>query len=96
MPKTFKAELTVPTEQFGNIRPQVEGTAQEIVDAYFEFSRMVKPKEGLNEKNFNIFLDKYLMGEKNHVEEYQEMSPKQQEVVQIIKRSLARIKSRQK
>ncbi len=94
--RKFKAELTIPTEQFGNIRPTVEGTAEEIVEAYFEFSRMVKPKQGIPDKDYNAFMDSYLMGNLEGLGEvYQVMSPEQQHCVQTIKRSLARIKRRQ-
>ncbi len=96
MPKTFKAELTIPAEQFGNIRPQVEGTAEEIVDAYFEFSRMVKPKEGLPPKEWNAAIDRYLNDGTGDTEQYQKMSPEQQRVLQEIKKSYKRLEAKQK
>lgn len=95
MPKLFKAELTIPVEQYGNIRPTVEGTAQDIVDAYFEFSRMVKPKEGLSDKDFNEFLENQaLANDKNHIETYNLMSVLQKTIVQTNKRLFARLKAK--
>lgn len=94
MPK-FQAQIRIPTEQFAYIELSVEDTAENIVAIHYDFLRMVKPKVGLPEKEFNSFVDKYLLGEKNHVEVYQLMSPEQQVCVQTIKRSLARIKAKQ-
>jgi hypothetical protein len=93
--RTFKAELTIPAEQFGNIRPTIEGTAEEIVDAYFEFSRMVKPQEGLPHKEWNAALDRYLNDGTGDTEAYIAMSPAQQNVIQEIKKSFKRLKAKE-
>lgn len=94
MPK-FKAQIRIPTEQFAYIELEVEDTAENIVLIHYDFLRMVKPKVGIPDKEYNDFVDRYLLGEKNHVEVYQLMSPEQQTCVQTIKRSLARIKAKQ-
>lgn len=54
--------------------------------------REYKGGEGLSEKEFNHFIDRMLLGEDNHVEEYQRMSEKQKEAVQVLKRALKRLK----
>lgn len=91
----YRATLRIPTaEQYAYIEITVEDTPESILDAYRDFTRKVKGSEGLQEKDFSKFIDQYLLGQSNHVEEYQKMSDEQKRTVQIIKRSLARLKSR--
>ena len=40
----MKAELLIPTVQYGNIKVEVEGTAEEIVKTYFEVKKEVEVK----------------------------------------------------
>ena len=87
----FKAELTIPTEQYGNIRPTVEGTPEEIVQAYRDFSALTKPREGLSSKEFNQALDRYLSEGTGDAEVYIAMSQEQQGVIQEIKKAFKRI-----
>lgn len=94
MPRTFKAELTIPVEQYGNIKPIIEGTAQDIVDAYYEFSKMVKPQVGLSTKQFNDALDTYLNDGTGNTEVYMAMSLPQKEVFQHLKRAFKRIEAK--
>ncbi|MFA5937606.1 MAG: hypothetical protein WC822_07050 [Candidatus Paceibacterota bacterium] len=90
----YKAQLRIPTnEQYAYIEITVEGTPEFIVDAYNEFTGMLKPKEGLTQAEFNKALDRYLKDGTGEVEVYVKMSPKQQHVFQEIKRSLKRIKA---
>ena len=91
----YKAELTIPTEQFGNIRPIVEGTVDEIIEAYWEFSNAFKDKEGLNVKDWQKALDDYLNLGTMNSDMYDSMSLKQQGLIQEIKKSLKRIKSKE-
>lgn len=97
MIQTFKATLRVPTnEQYAFVEVSLEDTAEKIREAYYELTDMFKPKEGLSVKDYNDFIDKYLLGEMNGLGEiYHTMSKDQQDTVQTIKRSLARIKARQ-
>ena len=85
----------ISTGQFEYLAFEVEGTPEAAVEAYRALQVAFKGGEGLPEKEFNAFLDRQLMGETNHVEEYQLMSAEQQKVVQTIKRSLKRIEARQ-
>ncbi len=90
----YKAELTIPTEQYGNIRPVVEGTAEEIVAAYFEFKSALGG-EGIPDKEFDQWLDRYLTENTGDSNVYARMSAPQRATIQTIKRSINRIKARQ-
>lgn len=41
----MKSELIIPTVQFGNIKVEVEGTIEEIVNMYFKLWRKVEEKK---------------------------------------------------
>lgn len=94
--KTYKAEITIPTEAFGNIKPTVEGTPQAIVEAYKEFAKEWKGGEGLTEAEMDSFIEKQLLGESNDINQYERATPNQKTEIQRIKRALKRIKARQK
>lgn len=53
-----------------------------------------QPGNGIADKEYNAFIDRMLLGEANHVEEYQAMSDVQKASVQVIKRALKRIEAR--
>lgn len=94
MARNFKAELTIPVEQYGNIRPTIEGSAEDIVSAYWEFATLVRPREGVEEKAMNTFVDNMLLGNgKNSIDVYNQMSKGQQDTVQCLKRGLKRIRA---
>lgn len=40
-----KAELLIPTVQFGNIKVEVEGTEEQIVDTYFRLWKKIEDKK---------------------------------------------------
>ena len=95
--KTYKAQIIIKTEEFCNISPAVEGTPEEIVEAYREFRSAIntlKPQVGLSDKEFNDWLDNYLVNGTGDAGKYAEMSPEQMNVIQQIKKSTKRIKSR--
>ncbi len=93
--KTYKAELTIPVEQYGNIRPTIEGSAFDIVSAYWDFAKLIRPREGVDEKTMNVFIDNMLLGNgKNSMDVYQSMSKAQMDCVQVVKRSMKRLKAR--
>lgn len=93
----MKTIVQIQTEPFQLISQEFdcEMTPDEAVEAYRALQRAYKGGDGLPEKDFNAFIDRYLLGDKNHVEEYQLMNKEQQNVCQIIKRSLKRIEARQ-
>lgn len=91
----MKAQIRIATEMYCYIEPTIEGTPEEIVEKYHEFQRLVKPQNGLTTKEFNDFVDSYLSGNLNGLlPKYEAMNESQKTIVQTIKRSLARIKSR--
>ena len=92
----MKYKLHIPTEQYGFVEVEFEAFSEDFVEqTYRQVVNAFKPKAGLSDKDYNSFIDRYLLGELVHTEEYAAMSTDQQKTVQIIKRSLARIKSKQ-
>lgn len=102
----MKTTYHVPTESFGFIEIEAEDSdrplafqIQERVEAYKAISEAVKGTpsgEGIPDKEYNQFMDNFLMGNMNGLGEiYQAMSKEQQSCVQVIKKSLKRIKARQ-
>ena len=86
----------ISTGQFEYLAFEMDGgTAEGAVEAYKDLQEAWKPKVGLGDKEYNAFIDRMLMGETNHVEEYNVMSPEQQKCVQTIKRALKRIEAKQ-
>ena len=92
----MKAQLRIPaTESYAYIELAVEAdTAEEIISEYRRITRLVQGEFGLGEKEFNSALDTFLSGEGISEAEWVGMSPQQQEVMQIVKRSKKRIMSR--
>src|SRR4051794_33248114 len=86
----------VPVEQYGFISVEFDQEeSRNIADVYREVSEMFKAKEGLDDKSFNAFIDAQLMGESNHIDQYEKASTEQKKFIQILKRALNRIKARQ-
>lgn len=91
----MKYDLHIPVEQFGFISKEIEGTDEQAVEEYRSLRAALGSGEGLSAKEYNDFIDNFLLGQMNGLGElYQQMSMSQQETVQTIKRSLKRIKSR--
>ena len=86
----YKAKLRFPQEQYAFIEIDFEGEISEIKELYREFSTTNE----LKDKEFNAFIDAYLVGNPVSSEDYMACSDKQKEIVQVIKRSLKRIKGR--
>lgn len=93
----MKTTLRLPTkDQYAYIELELEDmTVPQAVEAYESAMALLKPQEGITDKDFNAFLDRQIMGEANHVEEYNRMSDEQKKIVQTIKRTLKRIEARQ-
>lgn len=96
--KTYKATIRVPTDMYAYFEVEMEGTPQEIIDGHEELKTLYKASQstpdGLPAKEFDKALDKYLCGQGMDSEVYAAMSKEQTTTIQTIKRSLARIKSR--
>lgn len=92
--KIVKAEVLVPTVEYGNIKFQLEGTAEDMMD---EARRLIKGWTGgfgLPPKEYNAFLDQYINDGTGNLETYNLMSKDQQAVIQELKKAFKRIKSR--
>lgn len=87
----MKAEILVPTVEYGNIKFQVEGTSQEIIDEARSLINSWKGGFGLEAKQFNGWLDRYLTEGTGNAELYSQMSSVQQSIIQEIKKSMKRI-----
>ena len=93
--KQYEAEIRISTGQFEYINFKVNDAPEAIFELNRRLRALNREQTGISEKDYSGFIDRYLSGETNHVETYQAMSDKQKETVQIIKRSLARLKSRE-
>jgi len=89
--------LRIPTrEQYAYMEVQLpeDNTAEEAFQVYKEMTNMVTRDPSLSDKDFNRVLDNYLWGTGTMTaEEYDTMSPGQQQIIQCIKRSRARNKA---
>ncbi len=92
--KQYNATLRIPTEMYAFIEIKHEGTPEDIVEAYREFTKLVKPVVGLPTKEFNQALDRYLTDGDMEAEVYVSMSDAQKAVIQEIKKSVKRIKAK--
>lgn len=91
----MKYEIHYPTEQYGFILKVFEGTDAEAVSEYNSLKMAWVGGSGLAVKDFNSFIDRQLMGESNHIEDYNLMNREQQSVAQEIKKALKRIRVRE-
>lgn len=64
---------------------------RDVSDVYHSLIGQFKINGGLDAKVFNKFIDNQLNGSGNDIEEYNQMSPEQQNIVQTIKRALKRV-----
>lgn len=77
----------VPTEQYGFIAVEVDGTADEAVEAYNDLKIAFTEGAGLAPKEWNSWLDEYLKGKAGNIEEWEQMSFKQKSIINEIKKS---------
>lgn len=89
--KKMKATLRLPLEQYAFVEIQEEGTPEEIRDAYESLKIAFSSGSGLETKEWNTTLDRYLAEAKMDEEMYAKMSKTQQNIVQEIKRAMKRI-----
>lgn len=90
----MKTTLRIPTtEQYAYCEFEFEGTAEEAIAEYHRLTALVSGGTGMDTKDFNKVLDKYLWDDGTmKEEEYHAMNLSQQEIIQTIKRSKARNK----
>lgn len=97
----MKITYRIPTEMYAYVELQYEYndtvSAETVAENYSELSKAFKPKpiNSLSDKEFNQFIDNMLLGEDNHIESYEKLSPSQKDTVQTIKRALKRLKSKE-
>lgn len=88
-------KIHIPTEQYGFIEAEVE-----TVEEAFELSESVKStfkqiySTGLNAKEFNQALDRYVSEGTGETETYIAMSDEQKRVIQELKKSFKRLESK--
>lgn len=93
----MKAHLRLPTgDQYAYIEIETEvNSIEDAVVGYNGAMRLIKPSEGLPDKEFDAFLERQLLGEGNDVNEWEKMSPEQKKYIQANKRALNRISYKQ-
>ena len=88
---TNKYELRVPTtEPYAYINCVMEGTHEEAVEAYHELTKMVHGGFGIEGKEWNKVLDKYLAGGSMSADDGENMSKEQKWLIKEIDKSIAR------
>lgn len=92
--KKFKSKIRIPTEMYSFVEVDVEGTSEEITEAYNRFKTELNSGEGLSPKLWRRALDRYLTTGDGDVETYLAMSVYQKNVIQEIKRAYKRINSK--
>lgn len=90
-----KYTLHVPTINFGYIQTEFDGTAEDAIEEHNRILNLYNGGFGLSRDLFNNCLDEYLNHGTGNTESYTQMSKEQQMVIQEIKKSFARIKSKQ-
>src|ERR1700679_4214032 len=94
----MKITYRVPKEAYAYVEIQEEVGEHTLPEWIAQrssfFTDAFKPEkvgEGLEKKEFDGFLDKMLMGGSIHVSDYEKMDKVQQDTIQSVKRSQARI-----
>lgn len=99
----MKIEIRVPTSDPYAFIDLELGPGEELTDDmierassdYIRAKSAILGNSGLPEKEFNSFIDRQLLGEANHMDEYQKMTLSQQGICQAIKKALKRIEAKQ-
>lgn len=92
----MKAELHIPTEQYGFVSVEVEvPSVEDALHAYQHAASTVRGGEGMSEEEMDLWVCNMLLGEGNDVNVYQKATKSQQIELHRIKRALNRIKMRQ-
>lgn len=91
----YKAKIRIPKEQFAFIEVEAEGTLEEINEVYKQMSLApITDGFGLEDKEWRSCLDGYLNSGEMESNCYERMSLNQKMVIQEIKKSFKRIKSK--
>jgi hypothetical protein len=88
----IKATLRIPTEQYAFMEVEIEvADLKEAREKYLELQNSIIGGGGLEVKEWNSALDKYLSTNSLTESEYMMMSSPQQHIIQEIKKSVKRI-----
>ncbi len=90
----MKYTCHIPTEQYGFISVDIEGTAEEAFAAYEEVKRGLLAGAGIPHREFCSFLDSYLKTGKppeDGLEVWERMDTRQRDIVNEVKKCLKRI-----
>lgn len=98
----MKTIYHVPTEQYGFVEIEVEGTLElqpemitRRIEQYRAISAQVSGGEGMLEAELDTWIYNMLLGKGNDADIYQKATPAQQKELHRIKRQLAKIKRNQ-
>lgn len=86
----MKHTFHIATGQYEFLEQEFEGTTEEAVEAYKELQGAWKGGEGLPQKEWNEWLDSYLAGKPGSIDDWNQMSDFQKQVVNEIKKSRKR------
>lgn len=88
--------LRIPTsEQYAYIEAEVEGTAEEALEHYYDLTFRVKAREGLNNGEWNRVVDFMFTENECNPDDIAAMNPTQQWFINECKKSFKRIKARE-
>jgi len=89
----MKALIRIPTKQYGFIEIESEvNSAEDAIVAHNDILKLYAGGEGLDIKEWNAWLDRYLTDGTGDTDSYMRMSLPQQNIIQEIKKSMKRIK----
>ncbi len=97
----MKITHRIATEMYEFVEVSIEASdemsAERIEIAHRELKDAFKPKpiNQLPEKEWRIFLEKVMLNEPNHIDQYEKCSPEQKKTINEIKKTLKRLESRQ-
>lgn len=97
----MKVTYRIPTEMYAFAEVSLEVpdavTPAELRGQYDKLANAFKPQpiNTLPDKEYNTFIDNMLLGTPNHLETYNAMSPQQKDAVQVLKRAIKRLKSKE-
>lgn len=60
-----------------------------------EIRRAISTQDGLPDKDWRDFLDRMLLGEPNHVEDFEKCSDEQRKIINEVKKALKRLEARE-
>lgn len=90
----MKGHIRIPTVEYGYVEFEVDDSAENIKAFNDDMLRLFKGGFGLDQKEFNQSLDRYLTDGTGETEQYMRMSKEQMAIFQEIKKSLKRIESK--